>query len=380
MGSQRRQGRPRPGALLRPPSKGDRLPYDAHGCHVGASQLPHLLGAPLPLVTCNLNSSKHSGRRPRDSPSRGGSRVPAVPAAGMLPRSAGFIKLLWHESQGRSDRRPSAGRGGGRGLVPGHRSVWLDPRQASRFYPSFALPSSAPPPMSRVMPAAMSRAWLSPPVLGSSPAGDTAEDVVELDGATAVVLVASELDVVGASVLEVVGPSVVDVVVGSSVVDVVVGFSVVDVVVGFSSSTSWSASRSSSVVGSSVVERGRLLGRRVVVGFSSSTWSAPRSSTRGRLLARRRGRRLLGRRRRWSALGRRRGRGCRRRRRLAARHPEHLVLHVGALRPVIVGRQLHVPTLLGVRLEPLQQACSGRRSPRRRDPLRIRRRCCRPRR
>jgi hypothetical protein len=91
----------------------------------------------------------------------------------------------------------------------------------------------------------MSSGWLPPPVLGSSPMGDTAMDVVVVDGATTVVLVDSELDVVGARVVEVVDVEVVDVdvVVGFTVVevvdvDVVVGFTVVevvdvDVVVGF---------------------------------------------------------------------------------------------------------------------------------------------------
>jgi hypothetical protein len=86
------------------------------------------------------------------------------------------------------------------------------------------------------MPAAMSSGWLPPPVLGSSPMGDTAMDVVVVDGATTVVLVDSELDVVGARVVEVVDVEVVDVDVVD--VDVVVGFTVVevvdvDVVVGF---------------------------------------------------------------------------------------------------------------------------------------------------
>jgi hypothetical protein len=91
------------------------------------------------------------------------------------------------------------------------------------------------------MPAAMRRVWLPPPVLGSSPTADTPMVVVVVDGATAVVLVASVLDVVGATVVEVVdvvvGFTVVEVVdvdvVGATVVevvDVVVGFTVVEVV------------------------------------------------------------------------------------------------------------------------------------------------------
>jgi hypothetical protein len=72
-----------------------------------------------------------------------------------------------------------------------------------------------------MMPAAMSRPWLPPPVFGSSPTADTPMVVVVVDGATTVVLVASVLEVVGASVLDVVGASVLDVVVGFSVVDVV---------------------------------------------------------------------------------------------------------------------------------------------------------------
>jgi hypothetical protein len=100
------------------------------------------------------------------------------------------------------------------------------------------------------MPATVRRAWLPLPVLGSSLIGDTPMDVDVLDGAAAVLLVASLLDVVDASVvvvsfsvvdvvaslldvvdasvLEVVDPSVEDVV-GASVVDVV-DVDVVDVV------------------------------------------------------------------------------------------------------------------------------------------------------
>jgi hypothetical protein len=92
-------------------------------------------------------------------------------------------------------------------------------RYASRFCPSFALPSSAPPPRSRMMPATVRRAWLPLPVLGSSLIGDTAMDVDVLDGETAVVLVVSLLlDVVGAAVVD-----VVDDVVDEEVDDDVVG-------------------------------------------------------------------------------------------------------------------------------------------------------------
>ena len=76
------------------------------------------------------------------------------------------------------------------------------------------------------MPAAMSRPWLSPPVLGSSPPAATMDVVVDDGGAAAVVLVVSELDEVGASVLDEVGASVLDEV-GASVLDEV-GASVLD--------------------------------------------------------------------------------------------------------------------------------------------------------
>jgi hypothetical protein len=114
-------------------------------------------------------------------------------------------------------------------------------------------------------PAAMSSGWLPPPVLGSSPMGDTAMDVVVVDGATTVVLVDSELDVVGARVVEVVDVEVVDVDVVD--VDVVVGFTVVevvdvDVVVGF---TVVEVVDVDVVVGFTVVE---VVDVDVVVGFT----------------------------------------------------------------------------------------------------------------
>jgi hypothetical protein len=83
-----------------------------------------------------------------------------------------------------------------------------------------------------MMPAAMSRAWLSPPVSGSWPPAATIVDDVVLDGAR--VLVVSELDEEGASLVEVVDEEVDDD--GTSLVDVVDedvdddGTSLVDVV------------------------------------------------------------------------------------------------------------------------------------------------------
>jgi hypothetical protein len=78
-----------------------------------------------------------------------------------------------------------------------------------------------------MMPAAMSRAWLSPPVSGSWPPAATIVDDVVLDGAR--VLVVSELDEEGASLVDVVDEDVVD----EDVVDEDVdddGTSLVDVV------------------------------------------------------------------------------------------------------------------------------------------------------